>query len=276
MSDEHSTGRLREGGTAVADQHLSVQGVSRAFGGLQAVSRVSLDVARGSVTAVIGPNGAGKSTLLHLISGFIPVDEGTVRINGRDVTKLPPWRRAAYGMARTFQDLEVFERLTVLENVALAVPAPVGGSPLRLLLRPRGYRDERRAVRAEALRHLETVGLADRADDKAHDLSYGDQKLLIIARLLATGRDLLLLDEPGAGLSVSAIDELGLLLRRLAADGRTVVVVDHNMRLILDYSDYVYVLHHGTLIAHGTPAKIRADAQVISVYLGGDIAEVRA
>lgn len=248
---------------------LEVRGVSKRFGGLLAVDEVSFAARPGEVTAVIGPNGAGKSTLMNLASGFISPDRGRVLLSGEEVTFVPPWTRVELGMSRTFQDLEVFEDLTVGENVALGFPAPLGGSPLRSLLRWRRATAEYRDIQLRTLDLLAEVGLADAADDPASSLSYGDQKLLIVARLIATGCDVLLFDEPGAGLSKSSLNLIGGLLRQLSAQGKTIVLVDHNMHLIFGYADYVYVIHHGQLVAEGTPAEIQSNDEVIRIYLAG-------
>ncbi|GEK79633.1 ABC transporter ATP-binding protein [Agrococcus baldri] len=248
---------------------LEAQGMSVTFGGLKAVQNVSLVAEPGQVTAIIGPNGAGKSTFLNLISGFIRPTEGVVYIGGEDISKLRPWTRVRRGMARTFQALEVFGSLTVGENVALGFPAPIGSSPWRPLLQWGGYRKERELIKVETRSLLKRVGLLDRADSLASELSYGDQKLLVVARLLATKADVLMFDEPGAGLPRREINALGSLFRELAAEGKTVVLVDHNMHLIFGYADYVYVLHHGELVADGTPQEIRENEQVVRIYLTG-------
>lgn len=252
---------------------LEIEDLSVAFGGLEAVKDVSLSASSGSVTAVIGPNGAGKSTLLNMASGFLEPDSGVVRLYGEDVTSVLPWHRVERGMARTFQDLEIFEGLTVGENVALGLRSPIGNSLLGPLLRWGAYATERRAMLRDTRHYVEQVGLSDRIDEPASSLSYGDQKLLITARLLATGCDLLLFDEPGAGLPRGAIDSVGKIFRGLAADGKAILLVDHNMRLVFGYADYVYVLHHGELIVHGPPESVRANEDVLRVYLSGGGAE---
>lgn len=251
------------------EKHLDVRGLSITFGGLKAVRDVSFSANSGSVTAVIGPNGAGKSTLLNMISGFLTPDSGTVVLKGEDITKLSPWTRVARGMSRTFQNLEVFEGLTVGENVALGIPTPIGSSILGPLFRWKAYAAEQQMVKTKARALLERVGLRDRADELAKNLSYGDQKLLIIARLLATECDLLLFDEPGAGLPREEIESIGRIFTSLADSGKTVLLVDHNMRLIFGYSDYVYVLHHGELVAQGTSKEVQNHPEVIEIYLTG-------
>ena len=256
--------------TEEAGLALSMDAVSVRFGGLQAVNEVSLSVPRGRITAVIGPNGAGKSTLLGIASGYIRPDSGRVNFNGEDITEMPVWTRVRNGMARTFQDLEVFAQLTAAENVSLAVPGQLARSAMGWLLHPRRARRERVANVATVRRLLDRVGLGDAGDMYARELSYGQQKLLVVARLLATEANLMLLDEPGAGLGRNNIDALGDLLRGIAAEGRTVFFTDHNMHLVFGVADYVYVLHHGALVAEGTPAQVQANDEVLRIYLGGE------
>ncbi len=248
---------------------LEGKGVSVRFGGLQALSDVNMSVERGRVTAVIGPNGAGKSTLLGVLSGFIVPEAGEVFLEGRNVSKGAAWNRVRWGMARTFQDLEVFANLTVAENVSVAVPSKVARHPLGRFIFPGRFRQERLQNRRRVVELLERVGLIEFADRKAKELSYGQQKLLVVARLMATDAALLLFDEPGAGLGRNNIDDLGEILRSLAQDGRTVFFTDHNMHLVFGIADYIYVLHHGALVAEGTPDEIQANERVVSIYLGG-------
>jgi len=243
--------------------------VSVHFGGLKAVDDVSLSVRRGAMTAIIGPNGAGKSTFLNAVTGFLPQTTGQVEYEGLRMDHLPPWKRVRLGMARTFQDLEVFPQLTVAENVAV-------GLPVGILHKGETSADRRSAIAGRSRRdlvmsHLEEVGLSMQADRLAAELSYGEQKMLVVARLMATQAELLIFDEPGAGLARGTIDELGKLLKDLSRRGRTVLLVDHNMDLILQYADYVYVLHHGVLLAEGEPQEIKANKDVMNVYLGGDL-----
>lgn len=255
---------------AINGQHtLRVEGLSKAFGGLQAVDDVSLSARPGEVTAVIGPNGAGKSTLLNLTTGFITPDAGSVHLDGDDLTSVRPWERVERGMARTFQDLEVFGGLTVAENVSVGLRYSVMDSLRQALTGWRGPSRTHEGLLEEVREHLAQVGLEDRANDMASSLAYGEQKLLVVARLLATGCPVLLFDEPGAGLPSSALDDIGQIFRRVARSGRTVVVVDHNMKLIFNYADHIFVLHHGQLIFEGTPAEVRANEQVVRVYLAG-------
>lgn len=260
---------------------LEVDRVSVRFGGLRALDDVSLHAREGEITALIGPNGAGKSTLLGTVSGFTRADTGRVAFRGQDITGMRPSESVGLGLARTFQDLEVLPQLTVAENVLLGFPRQLSTKLWRLFLTPRAANRDHRETVQRTLDLLVQVRLADRADALAADLSYGEQKLLVIARLLATGADMLMLDEPGAGLPDANLHQLGALLRQAVTDGRTVLLVDHNMDLIMNYADRVTVLHHGRVIASGTPAEIQADPRVIDVYFsrtasGADVDAVTA
>lgn len=245
---------------------LQVEAACVRFGGLDAVKDVSITIPEGKVTALIGPNGAGKSTLLSAISGFQPLTSGRVVLRDRDITYMRAHQGSALGMARTFQDLEVMERLTVAENVLLGFGSPKGEQLWRLFLTPRACYRERQELLGRTQEILERVGLLDRADTLAADLSYGEQKMLTLARLLATDADLLMLDEPGSGLPAAHLHQIGSVLGEIAADGRSVILVDHNMDLVLTYADHVVVLHHGQVIATGTPAEIKQNPQVMDVY----------
>ena len=246
---------------------LRTERVGVRFGGLVALEDVSIDVEPNIITALIGPNGAGKSTLLHAISGFQPVTSGRVLLRGADITKLPAHARIGLGMARTFQDNEVLPRLTVLENTLLGIQGQSGERVWRLVLTPQQVRRQKRASVERALAILDSLGLQALADRMAGALSYGQQKLLVLARMLATDADLFMLDEPGAGLSSRYIDQVGEALCKMVTLGKTVVLVDHNMRLIMNYAQRVVVLHHGQVIARGTPEEIKAHPEVLDCYL---------
>jgi ABC-type branched-subunit amino acid transport system ATPase component len=247
---------------------LEVGNVSRRFGGLHALRDVSMTVPPGSVTGLIGPNGAGKSTLLDVVSGFTAPDSGVLRFRGRDITRTGPAGRARLGLARTFQDVGVFPTLTVLENVMLGVGRHRGETLWRVLLTPHTLRAEHRDLAQTAMAVLRRVGVVDdRPDQLAGELSYGQQKLVAIARMIASRPALALLDEPGSGLPLTMVAALGGLIRSMADEGTAVVIVDHNMQLVLELAGHVVVMNDGRVLAEGTPTAIRADPEVLRVYL---------
>ena len=251
---------------------LRLDGLSRRFAGLVAVDAVTLSVAAGGVHAVIGPNGAGKTTLFNLISGLVPPSSGTIHLGDADLTRLPPERRAALGIGRTFQNIRMFGAMTALENVLTGLHTRMATGLLPTLLRTTAFRaDERRAVeRARAA--LDTVGLADKAGLRAGGLSYGDQRRLEIARAIAPEPRLLLLDEPAAGMNPAETQALGALVRRLRDSQTTVLLVEHDMGFVMDISDTVSVLNFGRLIFDGPAQAARQDQAVIEAYLGPKVA----
>ena len=244
---------------------LETRGLGRAFGALQAVSDLSLEVPPGELRAVIGPNGAGKTTLFHLISGLLPPTSGRVLFRGADVTALPAPARCRRGISRTFQITSIFPELTVLENVRIAVQLKSGGN-FRLL----GGRALLGATEHRARASLGFLGLLDRGDAPAATLPHGDQRLLEIAMALAQEPELLLLDEPTQGLSPEDTAATVAVIRQIARDRRlTIILVEHDMDVVFDLADRISVLHFGQLIAEGTPDEIRANAEVQTAYLGG-------
>jgi branched-chain amino acid transport system ATP-binding protein len=248
---------------------VEVSRVTRSYGELLALDDVTLSIPEGRITGLIGPNGAGKSTLLNIISGDEQPVSGTIRLGGVDVTLLPTHRRVGLGITRTFQDVEVFPTLTVLENVMLGFQNQKGEALWRLVATPRAVRSERDRLVAQALGILKAVRIIDeRPDELAGNLSYGQQKLLALARLLPTNARLFMLDEPGSGLPRPMIAHMGGLLRHIVSRyGKSVLLVDHNMELVLEYAEHVIVLHHGKLLAQGSPEFVRNHPEVISVYL---------
>ena len=234
---------------------LEVRGVEVRFGGHRALAGVDHDVAAGCVTGLLGPNGAGKTTLFDVVTGLRAPDAGRVVLDGRDVTRLPPHRRARLGMARTFQRLEVFGSLTVRENVLAAVEFA-------------GHRSRGKGATAEADAIVERLGLGPVADERADALPTGSARLVELGRALATRPRALLLDEPASGLDDAETDHLGALLVDLAAAGTAVLLVEHDVALVMRVSSEVTVLDAGAVLARGTPAEVQADPAVLTAYLG--------
>ncbi len=249
--------------------YLRVSGVNKSFGGLRALRDTDFAASRGLITCLVGPNGAGKTTIFNVVTGFLRPDTGHVAFRGRSLDGLRPQAIVAQGIARTFQNLRLFQDLTALDNVLVGQPDHAGEGPLGAILRPLHTARAQARKRAEARDILAHVGLADRAGALVRNLSYGEQKLLCIARVLATGAELLLLDEPASGLSAGALDAIMALLRRLQAEGKTLLVVEHNTRVVQQIADEVLFLHQGHMLARGTPAAITADPALAEIYFGG-------
>jgi branched-chain amino acid transport system ATP-binding protein len=247
---------------------LSLQSVTRRFGGLVAVDSIDLEVADGGVTAVIGPNGAGKTTLFNLISGFQTPDSGRIIFAGNDITARPPEAIAAAGLVRTFQLVQLFQNLSVLENIQVGCHLHTEGGFWSALMRTRRTRQAERQVEARARELLGFVGLETAADAEASALAYGQQRLLEIARSLAARPRLLLLDEPAAGLSADETRRLSAAIRAIAKRGTTVLLIEHDMKLVMNTADTIAVLDFGRKVAEGPPVQIRQDPAVIAAYLG--------
>jgi branched-chain amino acid transport system permease protein len=247
---------------------LAVEGLTLRFGGLTAVDDVGLRIDAGAVHALIGPNGAGKSSVLNLVSGFYTPTTGRIAFLGRDIAGRPSHELARLGIARTFQNTELFGQMTVLENVLAAADMHHRNTLAETLLRLPRFGREERAFLGEARELLQYGGLSDYADEEARNLPFGHQRRLEIARALALRPRLLLLDEPAAGLTHSEIEDLKALIRLLAASGVTVILVEHHVEMVMTVSDQVTVLDYGRVIASGTAAQVRNDPQVIEAYFG--------
>jgi branched-chain amino acid transport system ATP-binding protein len=252
----------------MTDAILQLDAVHRAFGGVRAVDGASFAVAPGEVHGLIGPNGAGKTSLLNLVSGFLAPDAGRIALAGRPVAGLPPHRVAALGVARTFQNIRLFPDLSARDNVVVGAHLRRRASlAARLLLLP-AARAEERGAREGAERLLERVGLAGQRRVHARHLSYGEQRRVEIARALASDPRLLLLDEPTAGMNPVEVEAVARLIRQVAAEGRAVLLVEHNVRLVMEVCDRITVLAFGKVIADGPPAEVARDPAVVAAYLG--------
>ena len=247
---------------------LEVEGVSKRFGGVQALRDVSFQVERGTVKGVIGPNGAGKTTLFDLVSGFRIPDGGRIRFQGRRVEGLPPHRTAALGMSRTFQEVKLFPRMTAQENVMVGRHLRSRGGFTAGLLGTPATRREERAIAAAALEAMEFAGVLSLAGRPAGSLSYGQQRGVELARALASEPDLLLLDEPAAGLNMRETEGLAEVVSRIRGRGVTVLLVEHDMSLVMGVCDEVAVLCFGEKIADAPPRVVQEDPEVVRVYLG--------
>ena len=247
---------------------LRVENLSKSFGGVKAVADVSFAVEAGAIHSLIGPNGAGKTTLFNLVTGVYAPTAGRIFVADRDVTSLPTAARAAMGVQRTFQNLQIFFNMTAIENVMVGRHLHVGTGLVASLLGLPGIVHQTRDARERAEALLDHVGLADWRHADADAMPYGALKRLEIARALAAEPRLLLLDEPAAGLNPKETQEIEHLIRRIAASGITVVLVEHDMKLVMNVSDHILVLDYGRMLAQGTAAEVRRNPDVIKAYLG--------
>jgi branched-chain amino acid transport system ATP-binding protein len=250
------------------DHILQATDLSKRFGGVTAVSELSFTVPRGCLKGVVGPNGAGKTTLFNLLSGVLPCTTGHILLDGISIEHRPAHQRFALGISRTFQNLQIFEGMSVLENVMVGCARGADPGVWRSLFRTGRARADERALRQSAEIALASVGLEARAADPATDLSFGERKLLEIARAIGSKPRLLLLDEPAAGVSFEDVERIGRLIRSLNDTGITILLVEHNMRLVMEVCHEVLVLNFGRRIADALPAAILQNKEVIAAYLG--------
>lgn len=250
---------------------LKVENLTIRFGGLVAVNNLSFEIEKGEIFGLIGPNGAGKTTCFNMISGALTPTSGSVILNGVPIQGQPMFKINAAGIARTYQNINLFKTLTVLENVMIGRQSHMKSGPFSAIFRLPSQRAEEKAVKEKALEVLEFVGLKHREEDQARSLSYGEQRLLEIARALASSPCLLLLDEPAAGMNPSEKMALKDLVLRIRDTGVTVLVVEHDMKFVMNLTDRICVLNYGEELAIGLPSEIQQNEAVIEAYLGGGV-----
>ncbi|WP_414529979.1 ABC transporter ATP-binding protein [Nodularia chucula] len=248
---------------------LVATGLCKSFGGIQAVKEATIEVNKGSITGLIGPNGAGKTTLFNLLSNFIRPDKGRVIFDGEPIQQLQPYQIAQQGLVRTFQVARTLSRLSVLDNMLLAAQKQTGENFWRVQLQPHIVVQEERQFKEQAMFLLESVGLAEKAQEYAGGLSGGQRKLLEMGRALMTNPKLILLDEPAAGVNPKLIDDIcDRILNWNRQDGMTFLIIEHNMDVIMSLCDRVWVMAEGQNLAEGSPAEIQSNSQVLEAYLG--------
>ena len=247
---------------------LKLDSLSRHFGGLKVLQDVNLEIQQGGIFGLIGPNGAGKTTVFNLITGLLPPTGGSIEFNGHNLAGRKPHDITRLGIARTFQNIRIFKEMSLLENVMVGLHAQLKYGSIGLLANSGLFRSEERRARERAHELLSWVRLSHKADSKADNLSYGEQRKLELARALATNPKLLLLDEPVAGMNSGEKDELMLEIRNISARGYTIFFIEHDMRFVMGLCGDIAVLNFGRIIARGSPDLVRNDPQVIEAYLG--------
>ncbi len=249
---------------------LEINNLCLSFGGLKATNDVTMHMEEGKINGIIGPNGAGKTTFFNLISGVYKPDSGNILFDGKRIDGLKPFEINQAGIARTYQVINLFKKMSVLDNVMVGMHPRLTSKFFASLVHTKAEREEEARAREKAYEWLDFVGLKDYALEQAGALSYGQQRLLEIVRGLASDPKLILLDEPAAGMNSKEKEELNLLLRKILQKGVTLLIVEHDMKLMMNVSDKIFVLNYGKKLAEGTPQEIQANPEVIAAYLGGD------
>ena len=251
---------------------LEVKGITKTFGGLVAVENVEFNVNEGEIVSIIGPNGAGKTTIFNMLTGVYHVNGGKILFDGREIQNKQPRDIVKAGIARTFQNIRLFPTMRVIENVLVGEHINIGYHFLDLLFKTKKYREEEKAAHQRAIDLLVSLDLGDQIDNYAKNLPYGMQRKLEIARAIATKARLIILDEPAAGMNPQESEELKEFIRKLRDKGQTILLIEHDMSVVMDISDRIYVIDHGRKIAEGLPKEIAVNKRVITAYLGsGDV-----
>lgn len=258
----------REAAVAAADDVVVVRGLSKSFGGIVAVCDLSFELRRGSITGLIGPNGAGKTTVFNLLTGTLKPEAGSVLLDGREITSWSPNRVARAGMVRSFQDVRIYPRISALENVSIGVPRQPGERPYELFVAPHRVARGERETRRSALDCLGFVGLGDQSGLAAGELSFGDQKLVALARILATGAEVLLLDEPASGMDGRSVERMLEVIELIRLGGKTICIVEHNLHVVERISDRIYFMDAGSIIAAGSMEELIAQPRLAEAYFG--------
>jgi branched-chain amino acid transport system ATP-binding protein len=248
---------------------LEAKNVSKRFGGLMAIDKLDFSMDTGQIASIIGPNGAGKTTFFNMISGYNHADQGTIRFNGKNLTRMSPEQVAACGISRTFQNIRLFPGLLAIENVLVGMHLHLTAGIVQIVLNTGGVRREEMKAHEEAMALLRYTGLEGKEMELAKNLPYGDQRRLELARALAVKPKLLLLDEPTAGMNPKETEEMTAFIRRLRDERRiTILLIEHDMKVVMGISERITVLNYGVKIAEGTPKEIRSHSEVIAAYLG--------
>ncbi len=250
---------------------LDTKELSKHFGGIKAVEGVSFRIKGNSITSIIGPNGAGKTTLFNCLTGITKPSRGEIHFRDRNISGLPPHEVAKLGIARTFQNIRIFPDMTVIENVMVAQHGRIRYGLLSAITRSNKFKSRETSIREKAYEFLELTGLKGFAETHAGNLSYGSRRRLEIARALATEPEIILLDEPTAGMNPSETQDVMNLIKTVRELGKTVIIIEHDMRLVMGISDWIVVLDHGIKIAEGSPDKVKSDSLVIEAYLGKEM-----